>query len=160
VRWSGFCGRESAEGRCAVTLTTGRTAHATSACALAVEYKYGQALKGSDATPCTNVPLICKLCPLPLKITGSTPITAVWRYNILQHIAMHHPGHDLRTIPSDFLQSIQISPEEQQKIGIPQEQVLPFILSSLTPNTRSTKRKRGPEQSNGHDLPRASRRRQ
>jgi len=76
---------------------------------------------------------------------------------MLQHIAIHHTGRDLQTLPSDYLQSIQISPEEQQKIVTPPEHVLPFVL--LIANTASTEQKRGPEQSNGHDLPRASRRR-
>jgi len=66
-------------------------------------------------------------------------------------------GRDLKALPSDYLQSIQISPEDRQKIGIPPEQVLLFVL--LSADTASTKRKRGPEQSNGQDLPRASRRR-
>jgi len=68
----------------------------TSNCPKFTGISYASALKGSSTTPCTNVPIACELCIQP---TNFEIIPAVWRYNLLDHVRLTHPGH---TQPSHF----------------------------------------------------------
>jgi len=62
----------------------------TSNCPEFTGISYASALKGSSTTPCTNVPIACELCIQP---TNSKIVPAVWRYNLLDHVRLTHPGH-------------------------------------------------------------------
>lgn len=51
-------------------------------CQNPVHFQYANAEKSTTASPCSNVPLNCPLCPL------KSP--AVWRYNLKYHIMDQH----------------------------------------------------------------------
>ncbi|KAF6752442.1 hypothetical protein DFP72DRAFT_1047213 [Ephemerocybe angulata] len=54
----------------------------TSGCGRPVNFSYKRAAEYSDNSPCTNVPLVCPLCP------KEDP--AVWRYNFKHHLQQKH----------------------------------------------------------------------
>ncbi|THH06902.1 hypothetical protein EW146_g9475, partial [Bondarzewia mesenterica] len=138
----GFCGRSTDNGRCTILLKkSNRTFTVISTCSTAHTFLYGPACKFSQSTPSTNIPIVCVLChPKP----GSAAQPAVWKYNMLQHLRDHHPGHipsdsgpGLLQVPADFIQRITITLEEERKIGIPLENIPPTLFSALTAPTHS-----------------------
>ncbi|KAK7034837.1 hypothetical protein R3P38DRAFT_2911747 [Favolaschia claudopus] len=60
--------------------------------------------------PCTNVPIICAM-------EGCKETH--WKYNFKQHMNERHPDWQRLGVPSTFVEAIQISSEEQLKLGIP-----------------------------------------
>jgi len=120
----GTCGKSTSLGTCAVTVTNIRgSSKVTSNCPEFTGISYASALKGSSTTPCTNVPIACELCIQP---TNSKIVPAVWRYNLLDHVRLTHPGH---TQPSHFSPAfwelMNIPTKEQIAMGIPKEQIPP-----------------------------------
>lgn len=95
----GFCGR-SGRPECAITITVPAKAATTwdTKCAYQHQFRYTSADVGSKNQPCRNLPLKCELChpvlpPAPGKTTRKTPIvpvSAVWRYNMHEHILQEH----------------------------------------------------------------------
>ncbi|KDQ06436.1 hypothetical protein BOTBODRAFT_91080, partial [Botryobasidium botryosum FD-172 SS1] len=66
----GFCGRAGAH--CEVFLTrssTGARTVKSPSCPFAYNFRYKAAAKFTKASPCTNVPIDCSLCP-PNAVTG------------------------------------------------------------------------------------------
>ena len=55
---------------------------ASMGCGRQVNFSYKWAAEYNDHSPCTNVPLICKLCP--------KEAPAVWRYNLKHHLERVH----------------------------------------------------------------------
>lgn len=51
-------------------------------CTIQVNYSYAVASESSSSSPCSNVPIICPLCP------KAAP--AVWRYNLKFHLSSAH----------------------------------------------------------------------
>ncbi|KAJ7805417.1 hypothetical protein B0H14DRAFT_3771691 [Mycena olivaceomarginata] len=90
----GFCG-ESGRAACTVYLKVKKkTATIQSNCRLATPLKYAFAERGSVATPCRNVPVICALCPGALAAGNpSAAQPAQWRYNIEEHLLIAHPEY-------------------------------------------------------------------
>jgi hypothetical protein len=108
----------------------------TSTCPEFTTIKYATALSGSTTTPCTNVPVACKLC---VRADNSKSTAAVWRYNLEAHVRAVHPGHTHASQLSDkFLALCIITTEEQIAMGIPQEQIPPAIFTSLASCSTST----------------------
>ncbi|KAJ7605499.1 hypothetical protein DFH06DRAFT_1384981 [Mycena polygramma] len=114
----GFCGRTG----CNVdVLKKGKALKAVSECSRQHPFAYGHAKKYSAATPSTNVPVICALCPLlpPRKIR---PV--FWKYSMHDHIRTTHPRNwdDETNAPcnldSDFADNIAIFREELAAFGI------------------------------------------
>ncbi|KAK7020893.1 hypothetical protein R3P38DRAFT_2476307, partial [Favolaschia claudopus] len=91
-----------------------------SSCSRAHSFSYGHRKKYSAATPCTNVPIFCLLCPTtpPRK---SPPV--FWKYSIYSHIQRAHPQHwdELWSRPTnlaaDMALNISISREEMKALG-------------------------------------------
>lgn len=121
------------DGKCAVTLTYSRKAwHVESACGMFTGIQYAIAARGSNATPCTNVPMVCTLPGCYYKTDLGKPSTGIWSYNMEQHIRTRHPAYKLpENFEPDFLKAITISPNEQKNMGIPQEQITPDFFASL-----------------------------
>ena len=124
------------DAKCGVTLTPrGKTQIVKSKCPEFTILTYATAIEGSLTTPCTNVPVVCKIC-YPKDTPKETP--AVWRYNLEEHIRLRHAGH---TLPShfdfntSFYRLCNIPAAEQVAMGIPQEQVPPPLFS--TPHSPS-----------------------
>ncbi|KAK7006523.1 hypothetical protein R3P38DRAFT_3213818 [Favolaschia claudopus] len=108
----GFCGRAG----CLVDIEkNGQTLKATSACSRQHTFTYGHAKKYSAATPSTNVPIFCALCPIvpPRKLP---PV--FWKYSIYSHIRDAHPrqwdceANMACNLDRDFAWNIAISREE------------------------------------------------
>ncbi|KAH9922493.1 uncharacterized protein B0H18DRAFT_879325 [Fomitopsis serialis] len=106
----GFCGRDG----CVVQLTKkNNSASITSSCPYHyTSMSYNSAKSVSKATPCTNVPIHCPLCP-----TGRTgqPRT-IWKYNVLFHLAKEHmdvDGERMPPIPLQLAVDMHISLEEE-----------------------------------------------
>lgn len=85
-------------------------------------FKYEPASKSSNASPCSNVPIVCPVCP-----PGSSHATE-WRYNLQEHFRLRHPS---RLSSSSSLWQISESETslmmaEWQKIV--ERQVRPVVL--------------------------------
>ncbi|KAJ7736281.1 hypothetical protein B0H16DRAFT_1326584 [Mycena metata] len=125
----GFCGRSG----CSVDIEkNGKTLKATSSCPRQHAFAYGHAKKYSVATPCTNVPIICALCPIhpPRKFP---PV--FWKYSILHHIQDVHPRHmDEFGVPCD------LDPDFANKIALSREELTAFNIAlglSSAPSAQS-----------------------
>ncbi|KAF8215121.1 hypothetical protein K438DRAFT_1926718 [Mycena galopus ATCC 62051] len=127
----GFCG-ESGHAACNVHLQVKRTsATIQTNCRLAATVKYAWAERGSTATPCRNVPIICGLCPSTL--TSGNPSAAQpaqWRYNMEEHLATIHPEYasprnpdGQQRLPHTVWSSMEISEVEERALGIPQSKI-------------------------------------
>lgn len=95
----GFCGC-SGQPECAITITVPAKATTTwdTKCTYQHQFRYPSADAGSKNTPCHNLPLKCELChpilpPVPSKTMRKipvVPVSAVWRYNMHEHIFHEH----------------------------------------------------------------------
>ncbi|KAJ6582644.1 hypothetical protein DFH09DRAFT_855029, partial [Mycena vulgaris] len=123
----GFCGDS---GQAALTIHMQvKTSSVTvdSNCRLSMPFKYAYAERGSKATPCHKVPIVCSLCPSVLtagKESRSQP--GQWRYNMEEHVAQAHPEHasprnldGAKRISHAVWTSMQISHGEEIALGIP-----------------------------------------
>jgi hypothetical protein len=66
--------------------------------------------------------------------------TAMWKYNMPTHIHLAHPGYSLDSfedgapIPDDLALAMLITKEEEERLGIPKENIPPKPSESiLTP---------------------------
>ena len=100
----------------------GRTVYIESNCPGAHKFSYAAAQKGSQNTPCTNVPLECTLCP---RNQSSNKLPVIWKYNMRAHIKISHPEHwdGLLDVPigldSSLKTKIEIQPTEFIALGVP-----------------------------------------
>ena len=67
----------------------------TSRCPNLIAFSYLSAAKEATHSPCTNVPVICPLCP--------STSSAVWKYNIKAHFEKFHISAVYRTYSADFV---------------------------------------------------------
>ncbi|KAK6984142.1 hypothetical protein R3P38DRAFT_2418829, partial [Favolaschia claudopus] len=114
----GFCGRAG----CQIDLSGLPNARTTpklvAGCSRAHPFSYGHRKK--SATPCTNVPILCMLCPV-IAPRKSPPV--FWKYSMYPHIRVAHPQHwdDLLSrpmnLPADLALNIAISREEMKALG-------------------------------------------
>ncbi|KAJ7670327.1 hypothetical protein B0H17DRAFT_1209427 [Mycena rosella] len=103
------------------------SAKITTNCRLAATVKYGFAERGSENTPCRNVPIVCGLCPSTLtagKESKSQP--AQWRYNMEEHLARDHPEYasprnpdGQKRLPHAVWVSMDIDKREHLAAGVP-----------------------------------------
>ena len=88
-----------------VKASSGTFAH-KGACKLAGEMKYSHksALKSAEGSPCTNVPMLCPLCP-------SKPGVTVYKYSMEQH---WRSGHPEAVITAAMKETVEISASERR----------------------------------------------
>ncbi|KAK7015571.1 hypothetical protein VNI00_019065 [Paramarasmius palmivorus] len=81
--------------------------------------RYDDAAKSTRATPCTNVPIHCPLCP---KSISGQPVT-IWKYNAIDHILINHaePNARIRDVDGALAADIFISLAEEKAMGIETE---------------------------------------
>ncbi|EIW53975.1 uncharacterized protein TRAVEDRAFT_132679 [Trametes versicolor FP-101664 SS1] len=139
----GFCGRSGISMCSQLYLTAGRSPQPRSDCPHFYAFQYKSSLKSTQTMPCTNTPI---LCPVP-GCTQSTPdklFTAVWKYNMPQHVRMQHPGYSIDgfeegTLLPQLLCVMDITHEEEKALGIP-EGVIPALkrtdILSQAPSTQ------------------------
>ena len=70
------------------------------------KFSYSAAATECTNSPCTNVPVICPLCP--------STSAAVWKYNMKTHLARIHPS----TKGSDFPNAFVISNSEKAALKV------------------------------------------
>ncbi|KAG1816584.1 hypothetical protein EV424DRAFT_1625765, partial [Suillus variegatus] len=131
----GFCGR-SGRPECAITITVPAKAATTwdTKCAYQHQFRYTSADVGSKNQPCRNLPLKCELChpvlpPAPGKTTRKTPIvpvSAVWRYNMHEHILQEHEEYVVLgqrdaglALPANVWKEMRLTDLEQTASRIP-----------------------------------------
>ncbi|KAJ7078969.1 hypothetical protein C8R44DRAFT_586980, partial [Mycena epipterygia] len=123
----GFCG-ESGHAACNIRMQVKKSSVTIETnCRLSMPFKYAYADRGSKATPCRNVPIVCGLCPSVLtagKESRSQP--AQWRYNMEEHVAQAHPEYaspcnpdGVKRLPHAVWTSMEISHGEQVALAIP-----------------------------------------
>ncbi|KAI0054409.1 hypothetical protein BV25DRAFT_1949134 [Artomyces pyxidatus] len=134
----GFCGRSN-HPDCKVSLKEmAQTIHIESKCPYFTTFRYKAAAKGSDTTPCRNVPVVCLLCTEPTP-RNSRPVFqhAVWRYNMEEHLAERHaeyasprnPDISRLPLPQAVWKAMEILRSEELALGIPEDKLpTPFAL--------------------------------
>lgn len=139
----GFCGRSGIAGCSEIFMTKGKSPQAESNCQHAHKFQYQPSLKSTSSTPSTNIPILCSI-PGCTRTIGSKR-TAVWKYNMPEHIRTAHPGYssngieDGVSLPPDLARAMFISPEEEHRIGIPKENIPPKPALPSTPDSASTR---------------------
>jgi len=96
----GLCLRPSPS--CFFRLRNGKGASASqqldlknSRCLHLHRFSYTSAATESQSSPCTNVPVICPLCP--------ASDSAIWKYNMKHHFASRHPSINFNDYAPRFL---------------------------------------------------------
>ncbi|KLO14230.1 hypothetical protein SCHPADRAFT_794213, partial [Schizopora paradoxa] len=124
----GFCGRSGVAACNEVFLTKGRSPQAKSGCQYAYQFKYQPSLKPSKTSPCTNVPILCRI-PGCTGTVGEK-LTAVWKYNMAEHIRLFHPGYTssyndigMAPLPPGMMEEMYVSVEEEIFMKIPNEKI-------------------------------------
>ncbi|KAJ7817541.1 hypothetical protein B0H14DRAFT_3741875 [Mycena olivaceomarginata] len=134
----GFCG-ESGHTACNVYLHVKTKAATVEAnCCLITPMRYAFAERGSQATPCRNVPIICGLCPSTLTAgKESCAQPAQWRYNMEEHLAQAHPEYASprnpegdKRLPHVVWIGMKTSKEEERALGIPVDKI-PVTFSRI-----------------------------
>jgi hypothetical protein len=76
---------------------------------------YGSAAKPSTAQPCTNVPLICTLCPADKAL-----VPTFWKYNLRYHLQQSHQlsNNEYPPLPPAMIVTTYISHHEEQCLGV------------------------------------------
>ncbi|KAJ6627406.1 hypothetical protein B0H10DRAFT_1779660 [Mycena sp. CBHHK59/15] len=127
----GFCG-ESGHAACNIYLQVkSKLATIHTNCRLAMPVKYAWAERGSVATPCRNVPVICGLCPSTLAAGNpSAAQPAQWRYNMEAHLATVHPEYASpqnpdaqQRLPHAVWTSMATTEAEECAMGIPESKI-------------------------------------
>lgn len=127
----GFCGRSGVAACKEVYLTKGKSPQARSSCQYTYQFKYQPSLTPSKTSPCTNIPILCRI-PGCTGTVGDK-LTAVWKYNMAEHIKLYHPGYvssfddvGLAPLPQGMLEDMHISVEEETMMKIPHEKIPPM----------------------------------
>ncbi len=67
-------------------------------------FSYTSAATESQSSPCTNIPVVCPLCP--------ASDSAIWKYNMRHHFASRHPSINL----NDYALRFAISDSEKEAL--------------------------------------------
>ncbi|KAL4242269.1 hypothetical protein ABKN59_012011 [Abortiporus biennis] len=123
----GFCGT-SGDPKCEVYMKISAQRKTIECkCKYAHSYQYARAEKGSNRTPCRNVPIICRLCHSLGNLCSKDKgfFQAYWRYNFEEHFEQIHPEYNsprqpfgTRLMPADIWQQMEISESEESTLGI------------------------------------------
>ncbi|KAJ7491375.1 hypothetical protein B0H11DRAFT_1859355 [Mycena galericulata] len=106
----GTCAGPTVNGGCTTGIKNGKL---DSDCPLTYPFMISAARQFRGTRPCTNIPIKC-----PLDCDQSH-----WKYNFQQHLQERHPQW-IHILSKDFLSTIQVSPAEQEALGIPRDRVL------------------------------------
>jgi hypothetical protein len=94
--------------------------------------QYKKAAEFSKTNPCTNVPIHCPLCPPA--VSGDPP--TIWKYNALYHlISEHSSGSTPPLIPGQLLVQMFITKEEEQAIGISEQNTVEWRRKNNIPDS-------------------------
>ena len=123
----GFCGLSNVPACQQLYITKHGRGQARSECLHAHDFQYKVSLVSTVSTPCTNTPIICTI-PGCAGEVGQGLKTAVWKYNMPEHIRTCHPGYasdhtEEGVHMQDLLNTASITRLEEQRIGIPQDMI-------------------------------------
>jgi hypothetical protein len=90
---------------------------------------YKSAATFSPATPCTNVPLQCSLCP----VSKSGNRQTIWKYNAFFHLLAEHSTSGQRPpeVPPQFWIDTLIRHAEEQALGITADETDRFWAENI-----------------------------
>ncbi|KAI0791763.1 hypothetical protein C8Q75DRAFT_756150, partial [Abortiporus biennis] len=122
----GFCGT-SDDPKCEVYMKiSAQRKMIECKCKYAHSYQYACTEKGSNRTPCRNVPIICRLC----HSLGNL------RSKDKEHFEQIHPEYNssrqpfgTHLMPADIWQQMEISESEESALGIPVKFIPPHFTS-------------------------------
>ncbi|KAK6996277.1 hypothetical protein R3P38DRAFT_3329602 [Favolaschia claudopus] len=94
---------------------------------------YKAAKTSTEASPCTNVPLQCPLCP----ISKSGNRKTIWKYNAVFHLISEHStsGKTPPKVPPQFWIETHIRHAEEQALGITDDETSRFRTEYTIPNS-------------------------
>jgi len=80
---------------------------------------YTKAIKPTNSSPCTNVPVHCPICPP----NSSGQLKTFWKYNAMYHFVMEHAenNEELPPIPPSFLVETFITSQKESLMGVKKE---------------------------------------
>jgi hypothetical protein len=88
-----------------------------SGCPVKVSYSYNTAFQSKESSPCSNVPMLCPLCP--------KQAPAIWRYNLEQHFIEYHPSamkieeyRKLRTLDPIEIERVTAKWEDRHRVTV------------------------------------------
>ncbi|KZV79434.1 hypothetical protein EXIGLDRAFT_707060 [Exidia glandulosa HHB12029] len=119
----GFCGRETCV--TAISYVKNRASPKIhSSCGYHYEgMRYSSASTSTDSSPCSNVPIPCRLCPKSK--TGH--YRTVWKYNAAVHLAAEHSDEQYdRQLEASMFISVHISQKEEAAMTIPPDSTAAF----------------------------------
>ncbi|KAJ7608465.1 hypothetical protein DFH06DRAFT_1017692 [Mycena polygramma] len=128
----GWCGLEGCHTQ--LTESARGVAQITSSCGYHyTKMIYKSAATFTPATPCTNVPLQCPLCPLSKSGNRKT----IWKYNAFFHLLTEHSPSGQRPpeVPPQFWLDTQIRHREEQAMGITAEETDRFRAENTIPGS-------------------------
>ncbi|KAK6987918.1 hypothetical protein R3P38DRAFT_3229770 [Favolaschia claudopus] len=115
------------------------TTHVETNCAMVVNITYKSAEHGSKATPCRNVPVVCKLC-YPDEPRPGASQRAQWRYNMPEHLSTAHPEYASplnpggARLPHEVWESMKVEEAEELALGIPKVSIPAVFAEIAAPN--------------------------
>jgi hypothetical protein len=94
---------------------------------------YGSTKFVSKASPCTNVPVHCPICPF----TSLGQQKTFWKYNALWHLASEHaaPDNDTYIVPPEFYVLTFITTREETYMDVPQGDTDVYRYMNVLPDT-------------------------
>ncbi|KZV81507.1 hypothetical protein EXIGLDRAFT_779657 [Exidia glandulosa HHB12029] len=119
----GFCGRDTCV--TAISYVKNRASpRIHSSCGYHYEgMRYSSASTSTDASPCTNVPIPCRLCPK----SKAGHFRTVWKYNAAVHLAAEHSDERYdRQLEASMFISMHISQKEEAAMTIPPDRTASF----------------------------------
>ncbi|KAG2147863.1 uncharacterized protein EDB93DRAFT_1085311 [Suillus bovinus] len=121
----GFCGQS---GHPVKLVKQKRTFQPQSSCPQAISFSLGVAANSSKASPSTNAPIHCQLCPV-----SSGDCAIFWKYNVHQHVTSSHDT-SYESLLAGFAKEIKISQLEKEHFRIP----LDLIDNSVQDDSNAT----------------------
>jgi hypothetical protein len=93
---------------------------------------YGRPKFVSKASPCTNVPVHCPMCPF----TSLGQQKTFWKYNALWHIASEYAAPDNETymVPPGFYVLTFITTQEETYMDVPQDDTDVYRYMNVLPD--------------------------
>ncbi|KAJ7909926.1 hypothetical protein B0H13DRAFT_1616140 [Mycena leptocephala] len=118
----GYCGR-SGRPECQVHMKpNSKKNEIRTKCPYVVNFQYKTANDGKSKGACRNVPIICGLCPGAERKNDWVP--AVWRYNMAEHVRIHHSEYaspqqpEGLPLPYAVWENMRIAQEEELAMGV------------------------------------------
>lgn len=131
----GFCGQSGITSCSQIYLTVGKNPQAKGECAYAHSFYYKNRLESTGKMRCTNTPILCPIDSCTRRV--GKLYTAVWKYNMPEHIATQHPGYlidgyaDSVVVPN-LHAAVKISIDEHRALQVPDDHISQLLRQNHT----------------------------